>query len=87
MSFYRGNRKSDRKNIEISVNYLTQEGKGLPEVSCMIPSCNILGINVNELLSGEKLTEENYQRKAEENMLNLIREKNESKKKLFFQQW
>lgn len=59
-----------------------ETGKGLPEVSCMIPLCNILGINVNELLSGEKLSEENYQRKAEENMMNLIREKNESKKKI-----
>lgn len=27
MSLYRGNRKSDRKNIKISVNYLTQEGR------------------------------------------------------------
>ena len=27
-------------------------GKGLPEVSLMIPLCEMLGVNVNELLSG-----------------------------------
>lgn len=57
-------------------------GKGLPEVSLMIPLCEILQINVNELLSGEKLTENNYSKKAEENMINLIEEKQESKKKI-----
>jgi len=30
-------------------------GKGLPEALFMIPLCNLLGINVNELLSGEKI--------------------------------
>ena len=30
-----------------------ETGKGLPEVSLMMPLCEILGINVNELLSGE----------------------------------
>ena len=31
-------------------------GKGLPEVQLMMPLCNLLGINVNELLSGEKIS-------------------------------
>lgn len=42
----------------------------------MLPLCNLLGINVNELLSGEKLSDEEYQRKAEENMMTLVK-KNE----------
>lgn len=49
-------------------------GKGLPEVQFMLPLCNLLGINVNELLSGEKLSAEEYQRKAEENMMTLAKE-------------
>lgn len=57
-------------------------GKGLPEVSLMLPLCEILEINVNELLSGEKLSMENYHEKAEENMMNLLEEKTESKKKI-----
>lgn len=54
-------------------------GKGLPEVSFMLPLCERLKITVNELLSGEKLSAENYQQKAEENMMNLVREKEENK--------
>lgn len=49
-------------------------GKGLPEVQFMIPLCDLLGINVNELLSGEKLSADEYQKKAEENMITLVYE-------------
>lgn len=48
-------------------------GKGLPEVQFMIPLCDLLGINVNELLSGEKLSADEYQQKAEENMMTLVK--------------
>lgn len=57
-------------------------GKGMPEVSLMLPLCEVLEINVNELLSGERISENNYHRKAEENMMNLIKEKQENKRKL-----
>lgn len=57
-------------------------GKGLPEVTFMLPLCEILEISVNELLSGERVSEEDYRKKAEENMMNLVREKEESKKKM-----
>ncbi len=57
-------------------------GKGLPEISLMLPLCDILGISVNELLSGEILSDINYKMKAEENMMGLLKEKEENKKKL-----
>ena len=56
-------------------------GNGMPEVSLMLPLCEILEINVNELLSGEKIDDGNYHKKAEENMMNLIKEKEENRKK------
>lgn len=37
---------------------------------------------MNELLSGERVSEEEYRRKAEENMVNLVKEAQESKKKI-----
>ena len=49
-------------------------GKSLPEISKMEPLCEALHININELLSGERLSETVYLQKAEENMLNLIQE-------------
>ncbi|MCI5944700.1 MAG: helix-turn-helix transcriptional regulator [Eubacterium sp.] len=57
-------------------------GKGFPEVSLLLPLCKELEISVNELLAGEKVSEEDYQRKAEENMVNLVKETQESKKKI-----
>jgi transcriptional regulator with XRE-family HTH domain len=57
-------------------------GKGFPEVSLLLPLCNELGISVNELLSGERVSDDNYQKKAEENMVNLVKEAQESKKKI-----
>lgn len=56
-------------------------GKGMPEISSITPLCQILQINVNELLSGERLPEDGYSKKAEENMMNLMQETEISKKK------
>ena len=57
-------------------------GKGFPEVSLLLPLCKELDITVNELLSGARVSEEEYQKKAEENMVNLVKEAQESKKKI-----
>ena len=51
-----------------------ETGKGMPEVSLMLPLCEKLGINVNELLTGERIPEEDYKKKAEENIMNIMRE-------------
>lgn len=59
-----------------------ETGKGLPEVSLMLPLCRTLGISVNEMLSGERLDEENYKERAEENMMDLIKENAENKKRM-----
>ena len=62
-----------------------ETGGGLPEVSLMLPLCETLGITVNELLSGKRLSSFEYQNKAEENLMNLIQERKESKRKLFLE--
>lgn len=59
-----------------------ERGNGFPEVSLLLPLCGELDITVNELLSGERVSEEDYRKKAEENMVNLVREAQESKKKI-----
>ena len=59
-----------------------ENGKGMPEVSLMMPLCEALDITANELLSGERLTQENYIKKAEENIMTLVKEREESKKKI-----
>ncbi len=48
----------------------------------MLELCEILGITVNELLSGERIPMENYQKKAEENLIELQRKRNQAQKSL-----
>ena len=62
-----------------------ETGGGLPEVSLMLPLCKILGITVNELLSAERISETEYKKKAEENLMNLIEERKENKRKLWLE--
>lgn len=59
-----------------------ERGNGFPDVSLLLPLCKELEITVNELLSGERVSEEDYRKKAEENMVNLVKEAQESKKKM-----
>ena len=72
------------EKLEISDKTVSkwERGNGFPEVSLLLPLCNELDISVNELLSGERVSEEDYRKKAEENMVNLVREAQESKKKI-----
>lgn len=44
-----------------------ERGKGLPEASLMLPLCGALHITVNDLLTGERVSEPDYRKKAEEN--------------------
>ena len=56
-------------------------GKGMPELALIVPLCHILKISINEFLSGEHLLENGYTEKAEVNMMNLLQETENSKKK------
>ncbi|MCI8993540.1 MAG: helix-turn-helix transcriptional regulator [Eubacterium sp.] len=56
-------------------------GKGMPDYALMLPLCSTLNITVNELLSGETLSDVDYSEKAEENFVTLIQESAESRKK------
>ena len=57
-----------------------ERGKGLPEVGLMLPLCASLDITVNDLLSGERVSDANYQKKAEENIMDLMKENEENKR-------
>lgn len=50
-------------------------GRGLPDASIMIDLCNILGISVNDLLSGEMVNKEQYDNKVDENLIKLHKQK------------
>ena len=48
----------------------------------MLPLCGILEITVNDLLTGERVSQLEYQKKAEENMMDLMKENEENKRRM-----
>ena len=73
---------ADKLSISDKTISKWERGNGFPEVSLLLPLCNELEITVNELLSGERLRAMDYKKKAEKNMVNLVKEAQESKKKI-----
>lgn len=59
-----------------------ERGISLPDSSIMLPLCEILEINVNELLTGERINMENYDKKAEELILEMTKMKEQRDKEL-----
>ncbi len=59
-----------------------ETGKAMPDSSIMLELCDILKISVNDLLSGEVVTMENYNKQIEENLLEMTKQKQESDKRL-----
>lgn len=57
-----------------------ETGRGMPDTSIMPELCKTLSINVNELLAGERLSTDTYSGKAEEHMVELIRNSEQEKK-------
>ena len=49
-----------------------ENGRNMPDLSLFKPLCDELNISLNDLLSGEKVTENEYQEKLEENIINTI---------------
>ncbi len=59
-----------------------ETGKSLPDASIMLQLCGYLRITVNDLLSGEVVSMENYNERTEKNLIEVIRQKEEADKRL-----
>lgn len=64
-----------------------ETGKALPDSSIMLELCDILKITVNDLLSGEIVTMENYNRELENNLIEIKKQKEESDRHLLRLEW
>lgn len=60
-------------------------GNSIPDITYLEALCNSLDISVNELLSGERLSDKSYSEKAEENIMALMKENESNKKGSFLQ--
>ncbi len=66
---------AEKLNVSDKAVSKWETGKSMPDNAILFDLCKILDINVNELLSGEKLSDDSYHGKAEENMMTLMKEK------------
>lgn len=73
---------AEKLNITYKAVSKWECGKGLPDASIMLDLCNILKINVNDLLSGEKVDNNKYVNSAEENLIILTKQIEKRKKNL-----
>ena len=58
-----------------------ENGKCMPDLSLFIPLCEILGITVNDLMSGEKVDNKEYINVLEENIVNVMSENENTNKR------
>ena len=59
-----------------------ETGKSLPDASIMLDLCRILGITVNDLLSGEELSMERINERTEKNLIEMVRQKEAADRRL-----
>ena len=58
-----------------------ERGLSLPDADKMLDLCDILDINVNELLNGEKINMKDYQKKTNELLVELAKQEEKKNKK------
>lgn len=64
-----------------------ENGKAMPDSSIMLELCELLKISVNELLSGDIIEMKDYNEKMNENLIEMVKQKEEADKKLLKLEW
>ncbi len=64
-----------------------ERGKGLPDAAIMLDLCDELEISVNELLCGELIEMNEYNKKAEEQLLEMAKKEEKQNKLLLTSMW
>lgn len=64
-----------------------ETGKGAPDSSIMLALCDALKISVTDLLCGEIVTMENQNKEMEKQLLEMVKQKEESDRHLLMLEW
>ena len=78
---------ADRLDITDKAVSKWERGITMPDTSIMLELCDILGISVNELLSGEKINMENSNQKNEQLLLDMAKELEKKNKTIWSSMW
>lgn len=63
---------ADKLGITFQAVSKWENGRGMPEISVLAPLAEILGVSVNEILSGELIDKEEVVKKTDENIINTL---------------
>ena len=64
-----------------------ERGIAMPDTAIMLELCDILGISVNELLNGEKISMENNNQKNEQLLLDMAKEVEQKNRTIWTTMW
>lgn len=67
-----------------------ETGTYMPDIELLVPLGEALGVSVNELLTGERLTNEQFRKQADENLVEAMQESCftvEERKRFFRKKW
>ena len=78
---------ADRLGVTDKAVSKWERGITMPDTSIMLELCDILGISVNELLSGEKINMENSSQKNEQLLLDMAKELEKKNKTIWSSMW
>ncbi len=73
---------AEKLNITDSAVSKWETGKSMPDSSIMLELCDVLKISVNDLLSGEVVTMDNYKNELDKKIIEMVKQKEEADKKM-----
>ena len=73
---------ADRLGITDKAVSKWERGITMPDTSIMLELCDVLSISVNDLLCGEVVTMDNYIKELENNLLEMMKQKEQADKRL-----
>ena len=73
---------ADRLGITDKAVSKWERGITMPDTSIMLELCDVLSLSVNDLLCGEVVTMDNYNKELENNLLEMIKLKEQADKRL-----
>lgn len=73
---------SEKLNITDRAISKWENGRSMPDSSIMLELCSVLKISVNDLLNGGIVTMDNYKEKSEQNLLEMVKQKEHSDKQM-----
>ncbi len=64
-----------------------ENGRAMPDSSLMLDLCDTLGITVNDLLHGEVISMDNYEKETEQQLLDMAKELEKKNKTIWISMW